>query len=153
MTRSSAAQSDSSEHELEEVKGVPLKKRPFAAPEPPPIPKSEDSFLSNIMASQKSLRSQKNEHQAQALEAAAIPAYRGEPIFLASFGNAKTDYLSPSPTTNGIKNVHYRRWILRPKDKIKDSLTLLVKGSTHGLRQTDQLVMFNFDSLHDSFDH
>ena len=141
VTRSSAAQSDSSEHELEEVKGVPLKKRPFAAP--PPIPKSEDSFLSNIMASQKSLRSSQNAtaagtktelHQAQE---AAIPAYHGEPIFLASCGNAKTDYLSPTPG-NPIKNVHYRRWILRPKDKIKDSLTLLVKGSTHGLRQTDQ---------------
>ena len=143
VTRSSAAaQSDSSEHELEqEVKGVPLKKRPFASPAALPPPKSDnDSFLSNIMASQKSLSKSRENATHAAAGGKAIPAYHGEPIFLASYGNAQTDYLSPKATTgcNEIKNVHYRRWILRPKENIKDSLTLLVKGSTHGLGITDQ---------------
>ena len=137
VTRSST-KSDSSDHDQEEVKGMPLKKRPFATPQP--TSKPADTLLSSIIDSQKSLRSQRattkaNQRAHQEVFPPAI-AYDGHPIFVASHGNAHTDYISP--TCSETKNFHYRTWFLRPKNSIKDSLTLLVKGSTHGLREGDQ---------------
>ena len=61
--------------------------------------------------------------------------YEGDFVQVAKHGDARKDYVAPQAG----KNVHFRNWFIRAKDKPSDKLHLLVKGSTHGLRDYDLL--------------
>ena len=106
----------------------PLKKRPLAPG------KSSSSVLDTIMASQKSFLSP-HHSKANVVGPAERVKYSGDFVHVAQHGDAIKDYVSPEEG----RNLHFRRWYIRPKNKPSEKISLLVKGSTHGLREFDHM--------------
>jgi hypothetical protein len=121
----------------------PLKKR-----QPPVIIEQikKNNLLGNIMASQTTML--KHPTKATTRDHPEVQSqfkYHGEPVAKAAHGDPLKDYEQPGPD----ENVHYNLWRLRPKANPKASLSLLVKGSTHGLKHdkgNDYMTVFTLNT-------
>ena len=112
----------------------PIKKRPVQASSTA-SGKASNSFLGSLVASQESFLQPKPVQSIGDQEENKMQRYEGDFVQVAKHGNALKDYVAPQAG----KNVHFRRWFIRSKEKPSEKLHLLVKGSTHGLRDYDLL--------------